>query len=400
MYKNFINIICSLIVVMIVFACEDTTKPIVKPNGEDTTLTQNYNIFYSLSQNDGWRPEHSGLFFYSFKDSDEPERILTESIVHVSSVAKNGTIVFQYEYLPEKFWVRYTDGTTLPIPFPQLDQSEKDYFYTIPPHLELSGDGRKAVFFATIKRIDGTRPEENNLALVIVNLPESTFNIYEMNQFVLNNLSNDNVNFVEVQGKNFLVNEDASKITFVLKGKNFSNGQFNDVGYYCIQLNNGIITKINNVTSSTIELLGIDENARKIFAYFGNELKVLTNGLIQNTQFLPENLSNPHQFAQTKSEIVIWTDFGIELYNSNIETKVADIISWDSLKILNPDIKKMVRSNKLSISPDAGMIVFGFDKNTDPITYDLYAIRRNGKDLKRIVPNTPIGIPVVSWGQK
>ncbi|MFH1052486.1 MAG: hypothetical protein V1779_16325 [bacterium] len=400
MKNRWLEIVLLIILSFFITNCNDTTKPIVKPDNTDTTLTQNYNIFYPLSQSDGWRPEHSGLFFYSYKDSQEPDRILTESIVHISSVGRNGTIVFQYEYHPEKFWVRYTDGTTLPIPFPQLDQSERDYFYTIPPHIELSGDGKKAVFFATIKRLDGTKPEENNLVLIIVNLPEATFNIYEMNQFILNNFSSDNVNFGEVYGKDFLVNEDASQVTFVMKGRNFYNGQFSDIGYYIIGLNNSSLSNLIAKSSETIKLLGVDENSQKFFAYFGSDLKVVKNGSLQNTNFTSGNMSNPHQFVSTKSEVVLWTDFGISIFNSGTEEKVSDVISWDSLKTIYPDIKNMVRSNKLSISPDGGMIVFGFDKNTDPVSYDLFAIRRNGKDLRRLVPNTPIGIPVVSWGMK
>ncbi len=381
-------------------SCDDTTTPKIKPNGNDTTLTHNYNIFYPLSQSDGWRPEHSGLFFYSFMDSNEPERNPTESIVHISSVGKNGAIVFQYEYLPNKFWVRYTDGTTLPLPFPQSDQMDKDYYYTIPPHIELSGDGTKAVFFATMKRIDGTKPEDNNLILIVMDLPETTFHSYELNQFLTNKLSEDNVNSADFYGQNMMVNDDGTLIYFVIKGKQFSNNQFKDIGYYVIQFSDGTFNKMTNKSDETIELLGFDEKSQKIFAKYGTILKAIDKGNTISTMFSTANLSNPNQFAKSKAEVVIWSDFGIELYNSNTEQKINDIISWDTLNTMYPDIKNIVRSNKLSLSPDGGLIVFGFDKNTDPASYDLFAIRRNGKDLKRLVPNTPVGIPVISWGIK
>jgi len=395
-----LNVAMVVAIAILFFNCEDTTKPIVKPDGEDSTLVLNYNIYYPLSQSDGWRAEHSGLFFFSFANSTVSDRVLTESVVHVSSVGKNGTVVFQYEYLPNKFWVRYTDGTTLPIPFPQLDQSEKDYFYTTPPHIELSDDGNKAVFFATIKRLDGTKTEENKLMFLVVDLPATTYNIYDVSQFANSSLVSDNVNFVEVSGKFFFVNEDGSKVTFVVKGKNFNGGNFNDVGFYVFECNNGNFVKAFGKSSEKIELAGIDEKSDKLYAFFGNNLKIIKNSAVQNTSFTSENMSNPHQFAVSKSEVVLWTENGIALYNSDTETKIADIISLDSIKSLYPEVKKIVKSNKLSMSPDGGMIVFGFDKNTDPLSYDLFAVRRNGKDLKLLVPNTPVGIPVVSWGLK
>ena len=379
--------------------CEDSTTP-PDNNGKDTTLTLNYHIYYPLSQSDGWRPEHSGLFFYSFNESNVPERVLTESIVHLSSVGKNGVLVFQYEYLPEKFWVRHRDGTTLPIPFPQSDQSELDYFYSYPPHIELSGDGKKAVFFATLKRIDGTKPEEANQKVIVIDLLNTTLNIFELKQFYTNTLAADNVNFAEPYGKNILINEDGSEITFVLKGKNYNNNQFTEIGYYMIQLKNGTFNKLTNKIDDTVELAGMDEKANKIFFYIDNYLKVIRNKIIGNTSFTTDNMSNIHQFAGMKGEIAVWTDYGIELYNSANESKISDIVSWDTLKIINPDIKNMIKNKNLSISPDGGMIVFGFDNNTVPPSYNLYAIRRNGKDLKRLVPNTPIGIPVISWGIK
>jgi len=394
-----IIIINIFFVFIFIFGCEDSTKPPIKTNGDDSTLTQNYYIFYPLSQNDGWRPEHSGLFFYSFTESNEPERNPTESIVHLSSVGKNGTLVFQYEYLPDKFWVRYSDGTVLPIPFPQSDQSDWDYFYTIPPHIELSGDGEKAVFFATKKRIDGTKPEENNLVLIIMDLPETTIQMYELNQFVANKLSDDNVNFAEIFGKNVFINEDGTLTYFTIKGKYFINDQFNDIGYYIVQFSDGTLNKYSNKSIEPIELLGYDEKAQYIYYKKGTNVNKMSGNSI-TTNFVIDNFSNPNQFVKTKSEVVIWTDYGIELYNSITETKITEIVSWDTLKMMYPDVKNMVRSNKLSISPDGGLIVFGFDQNTDPPSYDLYAIRRNGKDLKRLVPNTPIGMPVVSWGLK
>jgi hypothetical protein len=382
------------------YNCDDSNNPVIKPNGEDTTLTLNYLIFYPLSQSDGWRPEHTGLFYYSFKNSTEPERILTESIVHISSVAKNGTIVFQYEYLPNKFWVRFTDGTTLPIPFPQLDQSDKDYFYSTPPHIELSSDGKKAVFFASIKRLDKSKPEENKLMLIVVNLPELTYTINDVSKFISDNMSGDDVNFCESSGQFFFVNEDATKIIFTIKAKKFSNNQFIDKGYYIIQYSNNNFAKFYGLSSETIELAGFDVKSDKVFAVFGNSLKAIKNGNIINTSLLKDNISNPHQFAVSKSEVAIWTDSGIELYDLNNEQKIKEIITWDTLRSLAPEVKQNVRSNKLSISPDGGLIIFGFDKNTDPPSYDLFAIRRNSSNIKRLVPNTPVGIPVISWGIK
>ncbi|MFC2132073.1 hypothetical protein ACFLSQ_11625, partial [Bacteroidota bacterium] len=390
-----------LLLVLLLTYCNDTTEPVKNNNGSDTTLNLNYTIYYPMSQSDGWRPEHAGLFGFSFMDSQEPERLLYESIVHTSRVGQNGFIAFEYEYHPQKFWARYPDGTDIPIPFPESSDSLRIYEYSLPPHIELSSDGNHAVYFTNYKFTDGFLPEEDIQKLVILNFnnPDWTANIYDFKTFYIDELSDYEVNYAEPFGDYFLVNSDATKVWFVLKCMKFDGTDFVNKGYVVLRFENGNFTAVSEFYVQPIELSGIDLETEKIFTYLDNELKILDNsGNLVNSGLNKDNMSNPHQFAVDKSEMAVWTDEGIALYNPVTETKSHDVISWDSILTIYPDIEK-TSTKFLSISPDGGMIAFGLlNKNTDPPAYDLFAIRRNGSGLIRIVPNTPIGVPVISYG--
>jgi hypothetical protein len=390
-YYLFITI--SLILLM---NCNEATKPDNNNNDVDTTQNLNYYIYYPLSQSDGWRPEHSGLFRYSFNDSGVPERILTESIVHTSMVGMNGSIIIEYEYLPQKFHLRYCDGTVVPLQFPESSQTGWEYSWSVPPHIELSGDGSKAVFFLTFQKSDDIHKEENQLKLIVLNLSESTYNIFDLTQYCINNFYNSEINYAEAYGDNILVNNNADKIVFVTKLFTFEDESYNHKGYSIIELNDNAFHSVTGIIEDEIDLAGMDYTGN-IYAYFNGIL----NSINSTGKVTPSNLSkgiiSPQQFSMVKSEIVVWSDEGISLYNTLTEQKLSDIITWDSIEVLYPEVN-LKETKLLSIAPDGGLITFGLEVTQEPPAYNLYAIRPNDRIMKTLLVNTPIGRPVISYG--
>ena len=397
--KKIFNIIILFIFLqsLLLFSCkENTTKAI--DNGKDSTLTQNFNIFYPMSQSQGWRPEHSGLFKFVFPEDKTPDRIQAESIVHTSNVGESGILTLEYEYATPKFWGLCTDGNFSPVPFPVSDD-ENNWLYkhVIPPHIDLSLSGHQAVYFVSLNSTTNQDPYENKLTMIIFDCNKWHLNKYEIRAFYLNQFADDSVNFAKTFDDYCLINDDATKVWFVLQLINYENSNYNTVGYSICEFNNGVFSAISEISKDEITFAGMDLKSEKIFAYVGSELKVLSDKKFVNTMLTKDNMSNPRQFARENDEMVVWTENGISLFNPNTEAIISEVISWDDIEAKYPCINK--QSTKfLSISNDGGLIAFGIDKKSDPPSYDLFAVRRNGKDLIKIVSDSPIGIPVISNG--
>lgn len=379
------------------FSCkENTTKPI--NNGVDSTLTQNFNVYYPMSQSQGWRPEHSGLFKFSFPNDNAVERIHAESIVHTSNVGESGILTIEFEYVTPKYWGLCTAGNFITVPFPiSDDENNWIYKHSIPPHIELSLSGHQAVYFVSLNSTTNQDPYSNKLTMIVFDCNKWHMMKYEIRAFYLNQFADDSVNFAKPYGEYFFVNNDATKVWFVLQLINYENGNYNTMGYSICEFNNGNFSAISDFSKEEINLAGMDLKSEKIFAYVGNELKALSDNQFVNTTLTKENMSNPRQFARELDEMAVWTEQGISLYNPNTESLITDVISWDDIESKYPGINRQA-TKYLSISNDGGLIAFALDKKSDPPSFDLFAVRRNGKGLVKIVSDSPIGIPVISNG--
>ncbi len=389
-----IALIFGLMIVTTVFLnfCDSSDGP--TSNGD--LYDKKYNVFYYLSQSDGWRPEHSGLFQYYYDESSAPERILSESIVHISAVGENGKIAFEYENAPHRYWAG-TENDFTPIPFPESSYNGWIYDYVTDVGVELSLDGKKAAYYARyhpVAEFDTLRGTEYNL--VVFDFEEWNLEQYNLTEYISNNLQG--VDMVEPVASNILINETGDKVWFALKCYKDDNGLPNDLGYMVVVLNNGELKAASSLQSERIELVGLDYKTEKVFLNLNSNLSYLTGDKdIGETSFEVENLSGPRQFAAEKSIAAVWTENGIALYNPVTEGKIEDVISWEAIEAEFPGFERKA-TDYIAVSPDGGLIVFGLDKNSDPPSYDLFCVRANGEGLKRVVPDTPIGKPSISYG--
>jgi hypothetical protein len=393
---------CTIIILIVLFSllsCNDTTEPVVD-NGKDSTLTQDYFIYYPMSQNQGWRPEHAGLFRSNFLSNEPVERLITSSIIHTSKVSKDGKIAFLTDVHSSDIWIRYKDGNTQMVPFPVQTDNGWQIGLDKTPGVELSTNGNLLVYFVTSHKIDGTAPDKASQSLVTIDLTTMTLTLHNLRQFYIESFSEKGFDNAQLYGKNILINEDGSKIWFVLKGMDFDNGTFSDLGYSIIQFENGQFKKYGKYSSTPIELSGIDFKSNKIFCNVDNLLKyTISGGDFINSTFSIDEIYSFHQFELNKSIVVIGDSTGISLYDTKTESLIKTVITWDSLGKAYP-LMTYKATEKISISPDGGLIVFALHPKNDIQSYTLYAIRKDGSGLKRIVPETPLGMPVVSYGFK
>jgi hypothetical protein len=235
--------------------------------------------------------------------------------------------------------------------------------------------------------------------MITVELPSMTTKIYDLKEFYVSTFLNHGFDIAEPVGVHPLVNDDGSKIFFVLKGRD-DVSTYPILGYSIVKLENGILTKYGNVSNSEIQLNGTDIESNKIYCRVNGAQQYIKNdGAFENSNLPSNSLFYQYQFQYHKSVVVLGDDNGISLYDTKTESLIKTVITWDSLEKAYP-LLTYKATPYISISPDGGLIVFALHPKNDTQSYTLFAIRKDGTGLKQVVMQTPLGNPVVSYGFK
>ena len=342
---------------------------------------------------------HEGMYAYAI-DSNITKQYVNNGVMHLTSVGNvDNIMVFQYADPTLRYWGKCTDGSLLKVPFP-YDSADLThiYAYDAMPLIQLSYDGHHVAYFVNYESADTANLDPTTVEpkLIIFNCAKWLMTTISIKNFCMNQFLGMGVNVILPAGRNILINQDGSKIWFVIQALKFANNQYTSMGYRVIEWNDSTISSYSDIIDAPVTLWGIDPFSENILLQTGSTLQVLgANQTMSQTSLLLPNLSNPNQFAKESTELAIWTNDGIDIYNFAQGASTSTVMTFTSFDGQYPGYKH--ESNvSLSIAPDAQVITFALAKTANPTHYDLFIINRDGSGLKKIATDIPICEPVVS----
>jgi len=391
----YLKLAAILILAYLFYGCSETT--------ESTNAGKRYVYFF-----DGTAYNPDGLKFLVSHNlvTGEEKGISRSTYEYLSGISKSGAFVFPNESDFLYSWLFSSDGTRLPISIPQSQDSKMEYYVYPFPGMQICYENNRIAYFVSYTNYENSEfPWAGKPKLVLLDYPQSISKIVELDAVCKLAIQDTSINYIAPFGDNFFLSNDGTKVWFLLSAYNITGPvDWNDIAnkaFYIFEYSNGQVTlKCNTLPNPIIKLLGADYLNEKIFAAkrLINDTLVIAfdkynDSISINIPY--ENFSNPEQFAKEKSEMAGWTDNGIAIYDLTTMTVKQSIINWSRIDSLYPGLAHQ-KNKRLSISPDAEYISFALPLKYSDYNYDLFVIKRDGSEFKRILKNSSVGIPVIS----
>ena len=389
----YLKIAAILILACLFYGCSETT--------ESTNANKRY-IYYSMSVSDGATSAEAGLYRYDVS-SGETVRLANNSVIHVTGVSKDGTIGFEYEGLEKLRWKYNLELGSVPISYPVSFEDNYNYWIYDLPYFTNSYNGNHFVYFVGYRHVETSDKYKDKPKLVILDYLHSSSKIIEIDEISKSFINDTSIDGVQLFNDYILTSNDGKSVWFLMNSFEFSG--HDDVGFMAIsdfmllEFNNDKIVPIIKPDYRIKQILGAD--------YPNERILVLIVSLIDSTIFaynetdsipvnIPyENFSNPEQFAKEKSEMAGWSDDGIAIYDLTTMTIRQNVISWGRIDSLYPGLAHQ-KNKRLSFSPDGEYITFALPQINESNKFDLFIVKSDGSEFKRILKNAPVGIPVIS----
>lgn len=170
-------------------------------------------------------------------------------------------------------------------------------------------------------------------------------------------------------------------------GRSIKNSSYSNLENRIFIFDGKDLKTISNILKGDVYIIGADYINEKIFVrnIVNNDTTIFAVDNFNDS--IPVNLPNryfcnPEQFAKEKSEMAVWKDDGIAIYDLNTMSLKQNVISWSRFDSLFPGYYRNHYS-EITISPDGEYILFNYYVS-DNVGSDIFIIKRDGTELKRI----------------
>jgi len=389
----YLKLAAILISACLFYGCSETT---------DSTNAGKRYVYYSMSESDGAPSADAGLYRYDVS-SGETVRLANNSVIHVTGVSKDGTIGFEFKGLEQIHWKYNPNNGSVPLSYPV--STDKDYIYWIYdiPYLTNSYNGNKFAYFIGYRHVETSDLYKDKPKLVILDYLHSSTKIIEIDEICKSFVNDTSIEGVQPFNEYILSSNDGKKIWFLMNSFDISgHDDVVSIGisdFMLLEYNNDKIKPIIKPDYRIKQILGVDYPNERIFVLLVS-LEDSTIFAFNETDSIPvnidyENFSNPEQFAKEKSQMAVWSDDGITIYDLTTMSIKQNIISWGRIDSLYQGLAHK-KNKRLSFSPDGEYITFALPNINDMYNYDLFVIKKDGSEFKRILKSAKVGIPVIS----
>ncbi|TAL70886.1 MAG: hypothetical protein EPN82_00875 [Bacteroidetes bacterium] len=387
------KLVIIFILTCLLYSCDETTG---------STKTKKRYIYYSLSESDSVPASDAGLYRYDVNNG-EIKRLANNSVIFISAGSKDATIGFEYRGLEQIHWIYSPQKGNIPLPYP-ISTEEKYYYWIYDiPYISQNYNGNKFAYFVGYRKKNTSDIYKDKPKLIIMDFLNSSTKIIEIDEICKSLIKDTSIEGVQPFSDYILSSNDGKKVWFLMNSFDISG--HSDVvniaisDFMLLEYYNDKIIPFIKPDYRIKQILGADYSNDRIFVMIVS-LVDSTIYAYNNIDSIPvnipyENFSNPEQFAKEKSEMVGWSDYGISIYDLSTMSVKQNVISWGKIDEFYPGLSHK-KNKRLSFSPDAEYITFALQSKYSNYNYDLFVIKRDGTEFKRISKNAPVGIPVVS----
>ncbi|MBI5326658.1 MAG: hypothetical protein HZB41_15515 [Ignavibacteriae bacterium] len=385
---NYLKLAVIILIGYLLYGCSESS--------ESTNVGKRIVYICSFSPVWSWNT-YSDLFSFDIMRG-ELKKINTNIFSYSSGISKDGKIVFEYSGEMEfGYWVLLSDNTLLPIPLPETTDSLLKYGYSF-PRIQLSYNGNLAVFGTNLHQSENYEIGINKL--VFMNMQNLTYNIYDIeNQFYGKFSSPEITDFIPARSISILNNE-GTTFWFVYSGRNVKDINYSDLETRIFKFDGKNLKANSRILKGDVCIVGADYINEKIFVRHITNYDTTIFAVDNFNDSIPLNLpkryfTNPEQFAKEQSEMAVWNDDGIAIYDLNSMSLKQNVISWSKFNSLFPGYKSN-EYREVTISPDGEYLTFFLKGNYYFDGYDVFIIRRDGTELKRIYKEALVWNSVIS----
>ncbi len=351
-------------------------------------------VYHPISTLDGASGDSLGMFRVT--ESGTVTRLIPGSAIHLSCVAAGGVVIAEIQdSAGYRMMARCTDGSVVAVPVPVPADVKRTFSPSLPPRVALSANAHYAAYLGldhpTTPSRDGS---QSRLTLVRVSCSTRAAETFDVHDSVRARMASLGVAAARPAGNQVLVNEDGSRIWFVVTGVRFPADVEELAAWQIWEWNNGTLHPVTAPDARAYALRGFDnttgtllyEHGDTLFAASGSSRKVLT---------LPAaSLVWAQQLAVSASRMVVFGTGGIELRSPVTGALISTPVLFTHPTLTGCDAQAAGRA--LAIAPDGGAIVFMLARSDGSGRRSVFMASTDGSRITMLLPAVACGMPVIS----
>jgi hypothetical protein len=369
------------------------------PGSTPVDYSNNRLVYYYESS--GGSTATNGLFSYNIS-TNSTVQYATNAVLFATRPSSDNKVLFQYDSsIQKRLWGKCTDNSLRDVPFPDTVVMSLQYDYVFPPKINISNDGHHAYYMVNLKPFGSTNPVDFTPQLIHYDCANNVMTKIDFKDFVLQSLSNNNINVVEPYGDYILENSDGSAAWFLLKCSNYVNGNSTVIAYILMEYGNAQVS-VKYVQTTNLDkpltLLGGDVVSRQLLLSSNDYIFLLdlATHTITNTTFTKDQFFNIYQFSNTNGKVIYWVSGAIFVAETNNINNGRQILSLVDVNSTYGKPVDFVPNERISISSDGASAVFALPWTEDHTIFDIFYVNTDGSNLKRLVTGVKTGIPYLS----
>jgi hypothetical protein len=328
--------------------------------------------------------------------SGKTEQVSAERVVHISSVATNGVVLFEVaDRVEGRYWGRCTTGSVIPVPFPVHSDATLEYAYAAAPHIALSGTGHRAAYPVYLRPVGSTDSTRWELRLAVFDCAAWQMATVDVNTFVLSLYAHWFVPPTNAfaSGDYLCIDTEGRRAWMLASAVNMQMGSAVSLPTVLVEWSADSLRAVTDYARAP-QLLGwlAAGDALCLSDSTGCSLLPLPNGPAGvPTTAVPRT---PYQFPSNAREYVRFGAEAVEIMQLPEHMLILRVLRYADANAQFPKVTGAPADGRmLSIAPDGAWLVCALQE-TDGT--GLYAVRRDGTDLRRLNGGRLLAPPVVS----
>jgi hypothetical protein len=358
---------------------------------ESTDVDKTYDRFVYFTVDNSANTDKSGLYKYSIVTSSFI-RLHAESYHYISRITQDRKFIFEKHFFDggqiaeNERYMKMMDGSVITPNKPPQPENGWDVEMTPLPRAATAYNGRYLLFGGIALNPDEA-PQQKPF-LLLFDMAETSYDFVPLYEFIKDNEEQLKATNATTAGDFFGLTQDGSAIYFILKTLD------ENPGWALCSYKSDSLRMEMGPFDEPLSIAGFDSYSGNVILKMNDTIRTYSNGEISYNPLDKEHFYSPNQIVPSRSEMVIATDWGIELVYPSQGSTIDRVISYDEI---DPDGEYSHEGMQCVISPDAQFIAFIMHKKEYAEgLYDLFIIARDGTEMTKVAENQSVTSMAIS----
>jgi hypothetical protein len=270
-----------------------------------------------------------------------------------------------------------------------------EFAYSMPPRVDLAANGHHAAYAVDLVPAGIQNPSFRRSHLVVFNCALWKMTLVDIDSLLVDYYTTSKVSAGFIAGEHLFIDRAGTRVWFTagLLGR---GSPVDTIGYTLAEWSIDGLKVLESVAPQPLQPLMYNDYTGTLLYQFGQD-GYTVRGQSAPVKYTGDVTSlRPWQCGSELDISVLWNNDGISIHKASDGTFVWRIAEREQFETMGNMEYRFTNDNDIAISPDGNWLVLTLSHADNPSRCDLYTLRSNGKEMRRLDSGVPNGFAVIS----